>query len=93
MQKKLRKEIEQQLAVTIAYFLKKQHAQAATKMVKVVKSSAKDISKKFVKEIAKISKLKEKETASVKSTSKKSGVSKKTTAKKAVKKASGKAKK
>jgi len=58
MQKKQRKEIEQQLSITIAYFLKKQHPVAAQGMAKVVKSTAKEIAKKFVKEISKAEKTK-----------------------------------
>ncbi|MFN5346528.1 MAG: hypothetical protein ACK5B3_04830 [Bacteroidota bacterium] len=58
MQKKQRKEIEQQLSITIAYFLKKQHPVAAQGMAKVIKSTAKEISKKFVKEISKAEKTK-----------------------------------
>ena len=58
MQKKQRKEIEQQLSVTIAYFLKKQHPVAAQGMTKLIKSASKEISKKFVKEISKSEKAK-----------------------------------
>jgi len=59
MHKKQRKEIEQQLSITIAYFLKKQHPVAAKEMTKAIKSSAKDVAKKFVKAIEKIESKKE----------------------------------
>lgn len=49
MQKKQRKEIEQQLSVTIAYFLKKQHPVAAQGMTKLIKSASKEISKSLLR--------------------------------------------
>ena len=48
MQKKQRKEIEQQLSVTIAYFLKKQHPAAAQGMAKLIKSASKEDRKSVV---------------------------------------------
>ena len=49
MEKKFRKQIEQQLALTITYFLKKTDAKVAEAMEKSVRSAAKDLAKKFVK--------------------------------------------
>ena len=82
MQKKQRKEIEQQLSITIAYFLKKQHPFAANGMAKIIKSSAKEIAKKFVKEIAKTEGKTKEVKAPVKPTEKKIPAKKKVAVKK-----------
>lgn len=90
MQKKQRKEIEQQLSVTIAYFLKKQHPVAAQGMLKLIKSASKEISKKFVKEISKIEKAKGPATVAkkseIKAPAKKKLVAKKIKSKKSARK-------
>jgi len=49
MDKKYRKEIEHQLALSLAYILKKSDEKAAAGMTKVIKSAAKAVAKKFVK--------------------------------------------
>ncbi len=49
MDKKYRKEIEHQLAMSIAYILKKSDEKAAAGMSKAIKSAAKSVAKKFVK--------------------------------------------
>jgi hypothetical protein len=49
MDKKLRKQLEQQLSTTIAYFLKKMDAATTAKMEKPIKSASKDLAKKFVR--------------------------------------------
>ncbi len=49
MDKHYRKQLEQQLALAIDYFLRKTDEQSADKIAKHVKSSAKDLAKKFVK--------------------------------------------
>lgn len=91
MQKKQRKEIEQQLSVTIAYFLKKQHPVAAQGMLKLIKSASKEISKKFVKEIGKSEKakapVKAAKKSEVKAPAKKKSVAKKNKSKKSARKA------
>jgi hypothetical protein len=60
MDKKLRKQLEQQLALTISYFLKKMNEEAAAKMSKPVKAAAKDLAKKFTKHQIAIAELKAK---------------------------------
>jgi hypothetical protein len=60
MDKKLRKQLEQQLALTISYFLKKMNEEAAAKMAKPVKAAAKDLAKKFTKHQIAIAELKAK---------------------------------
>ena len=82
MQKKERKEIEQQLSITIAYFLKKQHPVAAKEMAKIIKTSSKEIAKKFVKEISKTESKKKEVKATVKPSEKKVPAKKKVTVKK-----------
>jgi hypothetical protein len=49
MDKKYRKQIEQQLAISIAYFLRKTDEKAAAACEKVIRSAAKEVAKKFVK--------------------------------------------
>ena len=49
MDKKLRKQLEQQLSTTIAYFLKKTDEKATAKMEKQIKAASKDLAKKFIK--------------------------------------------
>ena len=49
MDKKFKKQIEQQLSLTITYFFKKTDAKIAEAMEKSVRSAAKDLAKKFVK--------------------------------------------
>lgn len=49
MDKKYRKQIEQQLAVSMAYFLRKTDEKAAAACEKVIRSAAKEVAKKFVK--------------------------------------------
>ena len=60
MDKKFRKQIEQQLALTITYFLKKTDAKIAEAMEKSVSSAAKDLAKKFVKKKEALEELNEK---------------------------------
>jgi hypothetical protein len=90
MEKKQRKEIEQQLSVTIAYFLKKQHPVAAQGMAKLIKSVSKEISKKFVKEISKSetakAPIKKEKKSEPKAPAKKTSIAKKIKAKKTVRK-------
>ncbi len=49
MDKKYRKQIEQQLAMSMAYLLKQSDEKAAAKVEKVIRSAAKEVAKKFVK--------------------------------------------
>ena len=49
MDKHYRKQLEQQLALAIDYFLRKTDEQSADKIAKLIKSSSKDLAKKFVK--------------------------------------------
>jgi hypothetical protein len=79
MDKQYRKQIEQQLALTIAYFLRKTDEKAAAAMAKNIKSASKDIAKKFVKiKISQADKLNAvKETLDKRVAAKKSAVSKK----------------
>ena len=49
MDKQYRKQLEQQLAVTIDYFLRKTDEKSAEKMAKYIKSASKDLAKKFIK--------------------------------------------
>lgn len=49
MDKQYRKQLEQQLAVTIDYFLRKTDEKTAEKMAKYIKSASKDLAKKFIK--------------------------------------------
>jgi len=49
MDKQYRKQLEQQLAVTIDYFLRKTDEKSAEKMAKYIKSTSKDLAKKFIK--------------------------------------------
>ncbi len=49
MDKKLRKEIEQQIATTINEYLRTKDEGIFSKMEKVIKSSSKDLAKKFVR--------------------------------------------
>ncbi len=49
MDKHYRKQLEQQLALAIDYFLRKTDEQSAEKITKHIKSSSKDLAKKFVK--------------------------------------------
>ena len=90
MQKKQRKEIEQQLSITIAYFLKKQHPIAAQGMTKVIKTASKEISKKFVKEISHAEKaivpVKKEIKPEIKTPAKKKVVAKKSKSKKSARK-------
>ena len=60
MDKKLRKQLEQQLALTISYFLKKMNEEAAAKMAKPVKAAAKELAKKFTKHQIALAELKAK---------------------------------
>lgn len=88
MDKKLRKQLEQQLALTISYFLKKMNEEAAAKMAKPVKAAAKDLAKKFTKHQIALAELKAKsEKPAVKvvktETAKKVVASKKVSTKKA----------
>ncbi|HOS48857.1 MAG TPA: hypothetical protein PLG57_09485 [Bacteroidia bacterium] len=64
MDKKFRKQIEQQLALTITYFLKKTDAKIAEAMEKSVSSAAKDLAKKFVKKKEALEELKAKKLKS-----------------------------
>ena len=52
MEKKFRKELEQQISITLAYFVKKQDEKVAAGMAKAIRSASKDLAKKFVKERA-----------------------------------------
>lgn len=49
MSKKERKELEQQLGLAIAYFLKKQDEKAASQMAKPIRSASRELAKKFLK--------------------------------------------
>lgn len=49
MDKKYRKQIEQQLAMSMAYLLKQSDEKAALKVEKAIRAAAKDVAKKFVK--------------------------------------------
>lgn len=86
MDKKYRKQIEQQLAISMAYFLRKTDEKAAAACEKVIRSAAKDVAKKFVK--FKLADAAPKSEKPVKTEGKEPA---KKTAKKAVKKAAKKA--
>jgi hypothetical protein len=49
MEKQYRKQLEQQLTVTIANFLRQTNEATTSAMAKQIKSAAKDLAKKFVK--------------------------------------------
>lgn len=49
MDKKLRKELSDQIAVAIAFLLKGKHEGAANKLEKHIRSASKDLAKKFLK--------------------------------------------
>lgn len=53
MSKKERKILEQQLELSIAYFLKKQDEKVASEMSKPIRSAAKELAKKFLKHLEK----------------------------------------
>lgn len=84
MEKKFRKEIESQLALSIAYILKKSDEKAAAGMAKIIKAASKTIAKKFVKhKLALAEQLNEKKEEAAKQTLEKKG---KESSKKAVRK-------
>lgn len=83
MDKKYRKQIEQQLAMSMAYLLKQTDEKAAAKVEKAIRSAAKDVAKKFVKhKLAAVAEAKKQAESAKK---KEAAKEKKATAKKPVK--------
>lgn len=87
MGKQYRKQLEQQLGISLAYFLRKTDEKAASEMVKPIRSAAKELARKFVKIQEAQAKAKKAAEAKKKETVKKSATVVKSSPKKASKKA------
>lgn len=85
MSKKERKILEQQLELSIAYFLKKQDEKVASEMTKPIRYAAKELAKKFLRHLEKVKAPKPKATEPAKKEAVMASPAAKAPAKKSVK--------